>query len=215
MMSEKSSIKTYLVACGGHGRVLLDSVLASGKTIDGIIDSQLERGANIFGVEVLGDDKYLATLDPHLSTLINGLGSTGDSKNRINLFDRFSKLGFKFVGVTHPAASIGAECKVNESAQILAGAVLQNRVEVGRNVVVNTRASVDHDVVLADHVVVSPGAIISGAVKVGRGAFVGAGAVIIQGIEIGEYCIIGAGAVVRHNTKPNTTVVGNPAAQLE
>ncbi|NBQ04353.1 MAG: acetyltransferase, partial [Actinobacteria bacterium] len=75
--------------------------------------------------------------------------------------------------------------------------------------------SVDHDVVLADHVVVSPGAIISGAVKVGRGAFVGAGAVIIQGIEIGEYCIIGAGAVVRHNTKPNTTVVGNPAAQLE
>jgi maltose O-acetyltransferase len=39
--------------------------------------------------------------------------------------------------------------------------------------------------------------------------------VIIQGIEIGEGCVIGAGAVVRHHVKANTTVVGNPAAQLE
>ena len=85
----------------------------------------------------------------------------------------------------------------------------------GENVVINTRASVDHDVVISAHAVVSPGAIISGAVKLGRGAFVGAGAVIIQGIEIGEGCIIGAGAVVRHHVKANTTVVGNPAAQLE
>ena len=62
---------------------------------------------------------------------------------------------------------------------------------------------------------ISPGAIISGSVKIGHGAFVGAGAVIIQGIEIGDNCVIGAGAVVRHNVKPATTVVGNPAAQLE
>jgi acetyltransferase-like isoleucine patch superfamily enzyme len=39
--------------------------------------------------------------------------------------------------------------------------------------------------------------------------------VIIQGIEIGEGCVIGAGAVVRHHAKANTTVVGNPATQLE
>jgi len=214
-MVEKIINKTFLIACGGHGRVVLDAVLATGKTVDGIVDARLKRGSKVFGVEILGDDSFIESLDASTTSLINGLGSTGDSKNRIEIFERFSRLGFKFAGVTHPAASVGIECTINQSAQIMAGAVLQNRVSVGENVVVNTRASVDHDVVLADHVVVSPGAIISGAVKIGRGAFVGAGAVIIQGLEIGDNCVIGAGAVVRHNTKPNTTVVGNPAAQLE
>jgi UDP-perosamine 4-acetyltransferase len=184
-------------------------------TIAGIIDAQLVPGSEVFGVKVLGDDSYLKKLDPLNTTLINGLGSTGSTRGRIEIFERFSKLGFEFDGVIHPAASIGAECKIDHSAQIMAGAVLQNRVEVGENVVINTRASVDHDVVISAHAVVSPGAIISGAVKLGHGAFVGAGAVIIQGIEIGEGCVIGAGAVVRHHVKANTTVVGNPAAQLE
>lgn len=214
-MNDRPNKKIYLVACGGHGRVVLDALLALNKTVCGIIDAQLVPGSEIFGVKVLGDDKLIESLDPNASMLVNGLGSTGNSEKRTEIFERFTKLGFSFDGVIHPAASIGAECKISQSAQIMAGAVLQNRVEVGENVVVNTRASIDHDVVLATHAVVSPGAIISGAVKLGRSAFVGAGAVIIQGIEIGDNCVIGAGAVVRHHVKANTTVVGNPAAQLE
>ncbi len=214
-MNDKANKNIYLVACGGHGRVVLDALLASNKTVAGIVDPHLVPGSEIFGVKVLGDDVLIESLDPHTSTLVNGFGSTGNSQKRTEIFERFTKLGFSFVGAIHPASSVGAECKISENAQIMAGAVLQNRVEVGDNAVINTRASVDHDVVIAAHAVVSPGAIISGAVRVGRGTFVGAGAVIIQGIEIGDNCTIGAGAVVRHHVKPNTTVVGNPAAQLE
>ena len=214
-MNTQSDKKLYLIACGGHGRVVLDALLASQQKIEGIIDSQLARGSEVFGIRVLGDDQLIETLDPHTSTLIKGLGSIGNSQKRTDIFCRFTKLGFTFEGVLHPAASIGAECKINRSAQVMAGAVLQNRVEVGENAVINTRASVDHDVMIAAHVVVSPGAIISGSVKIGRGTFVGAGAIVIQGIEIGDNCILGAGAVVRHHVKSNTTVVGNPAAQLE
>jgi len=209
------SSETYLIGGGGHGRVVLDAFLASGKQIDGILDAQLAPGSQVFGVKVLGDDEFLESVDPKTTRLVNGVGSTGDSSRRIEIFERFSKIGFEFIGVVHVAASIGKECSVDASAQIMAGAVLQNRVSVGKNVVVNTRASVDHDVLLADHVTVSPGAIVSGGVKLGRGTFVGAGAVIIQGIEVGQNCIVGAGAVVRHNVKGETTVVGNPATQLE
>lgn len=214
-MNAKADKKIFLVACGGHGRVVLDALLALNKTVSGIIDAQLVPGSEIFGVKVLGDDDLIKSLDPQSSTLVNGLGSTGNSQKRIEIFERFTKLGFSFVGVIHPSSSVGAECNISESAQIMAGAVLQNRVEVGENAVINTRASIDHDVVIAAHVVISPGAIISGAAKVGHGSFVGAGAVVIQGIEIGDNCIIGAGAVVRHHVKANTTVVGNPATQLE
>ena len=210
-----SDTKTYLIACGGHGRVVLDALLSSQQTIHGVVDANIAIGTEIFGVKVVGGDDVIKSFDPQMTKLVNGFGSTGSSRKRIETFEHWSKSGFKFRGVIHKAASIGAECKIADSAQIMAGAVLQNRVSVGENVVINTRASIDHDVVIADHAVISPGAIISGSVKIGHGAFVGAGAVIIQGIEIGDNCVIGAGAVVRHNVKPATTVVGNPAAQLE
>lgn len=208
-------MQRYLIACGGHGRVVLDALLVSGKKVDGIIDAHLEPGSQIFGVPVIGSDDFINTLDSKKTELINGLGSTKNTKARQEIYGRLTKIGFKFIGVKHPSATIGAECEIAVSTQIMAGAVLQNRVRTGENCVINTRASVDHDVTVADHVVISPGAIISGGVKIGYGSFIGAGAVIVQGLEIGSNCVIGAGAVVRHNVADSATVVGNPATQLE
>ncbi len=204
-----------LIACGGHGRVVLDALLASGNTVNGLIDAQLEDGRLIFGVPVVGDDDFIKSLDPKKTELINGLGSTKNTQARQEIYNRLTKIGFKFVGVQHSSATIGAECKIAVTTQIMAGAVLQNRVCVGENCVINTRASVDHDVTIADHVVISPGAIISGSVKIGFGSFIGAGAVIIQGLVIGDNCVVGAGAVVRRSVNDSVTVVGNPATQLE
>lgn len=205
----------YLIACGGHGRVVLDALLATGKQIDGIIDAQLELGSLIFGVPVVGTDDFIKTLDPKKTELVNGLGSTKNTQARQEIYNRLTKMGFEFIGVQHSSATIGAECEIAVSTQIMAGAVLQNRVRTGENCVINTRASVDHDATIADHVVISPGAIISGSVKIGYGTLIGAGAVIIQGIEIGDNCVVGAGAVVRHSVNDSVTVVGNPATQLE
>ena len=209
------STQRYLIACGGHGRVVLDALLASGNTVNGIIDAQLEVGSLIFGVPVVGNDDFIKKLDPKKTELINGLGSTKNTQARQEIYNRLTEIGFKFIGVQHSSATIGAECEIAASTQIMAGAVLQNRVRAGENCVINTRASVDHDVVISDHCVISPGAIISGSVKIGRGSFIGAGAVVIQGIEIGDNCVIGAGAVVRHNVKDSVIVVGNPAKQLD
>ena len=205
----------YLIACGGHGRVVLDALLTTGEKVDGIIDAQLELGSLIFGVPVVGTDDFIKTLDPKKTELINGLGSTKNTQARQEIYNRLTKIGFKFVGVQHSSATIGAECEIAVSTQIMAGSVLQNRISTGENCVINTRASVDHDVAIADHVVISPGAIISGGVKIGYGSLIGAGAVIIQGVEIGNNCVAGAGAVVLHSVNDSVTVVGNPATQLE
>ena len=205
----------FLIACGGHGRVVLDALLATGKKVDGIIDAQLELGSLIFGVPVVGTDDFIKTLDPKKSELVNGLGSTKNTQARQEIYNRMTKIGFKFIGVKHSSATIGAECEIAVSTQIMAGSVLQNRISTGENCVINTRASVDHDVAIADHVVISPGAIISGGVKIGYGSLIGAGAVIIQGVEIGNNCVVGAGAVVLHSVNDSMTVVGNPATQLE
>ncbi|NLZ06746.1 MAG: serine acetyltransferase [Phycisphaerae bacterium] len=48
-----------------------------------------------------------------------------------------------------------------------------------------------------------------------RGALVGAGAVVLGPVTIGENAKIGANSVVLENVAPGTTVVGNPARQIE
>lgn len=69
-MSSAPQKSVYLVACGGHGRVVLDAFISSKKTVDGIIDAQLVPGSEIFGVKVLGDDSYLKTLIPSTQLLL-------------------------------------------------------------------------------------------------------------------------------------------------
>ena len=121
------STQRYLIACGGHGRVVLDALLASGNTVNGIIDAQLEVGSLIFGVPVVGNDDFIKTLDPKKTELINGLGSTKNTQARQEIYNRLTEIGFKFIGVQHSSATIGAECEIAASTQIMAGAVLQNR----------------------------------------------------------------------------------------
>jgi UDP-perosamine 4-acetyltransferase len=90
---------------------------------------------------------------------------------------------------------------------------VQCRARIGRNVVINTRASVDHDCVVEDHVFVGPGATLCGEVRIGEGTFVGAGAVILPGIAVGDGAIVAAGAVVARNVPSGALVMGVAATQ--
>ena len=93
----------------------------------------------------------------------------------------------------------------------MAGSILQPGVALGRGVIVNTRASVDHDCRLADFVHIAPGATLSGDVQVGEGSLVGVGAVVVQGVRIGNGCLVAAGAVVVDDVPDGALVAGVPA----
>jgi len=204
----------YLIGGGGHGRVLLDTILASNQNMTGIIDSNLKLGTVIFGIPVVGNDSFLIdSINASTDVLINGLGSTGNLELHRKMFEDLTQRGFTFNGATHPSANVGRNCDIDKTSQIMAGVTVQNDVKIGKNVILNTRSSVDHDVVIGDHSVVSPGAIICGNVKIGSSVFIGAGAVIIQGIKIGNNCTIGAGTVVRHDVKGAMTSLGKTQRQ--
>lgn len=207
-MSEK---KKYLVACGGHGRVILDSLISTHVNIDGIIDPSLRKGNSIFNIPVVGDDLFLMRLKPIKTKLINGFGVSKDTRKRKEKFEEWTSIGFEVMGTIHSSVLIGAECTISPSAQVMAGVVLQNRIRLEENVVVNTRASIDHDCQIGKHSFISPGAVICGGVTIAEKSFIGAGAVILPGISIGEGATVGAGAVVTKNVSSYSLVVGNPA----
>lgn len=207
--------KTFLVACGGHGRVLLDSFLSLGNSVDGIVDKNLEIDSFVFGVRVFGEDDFLKRLDPKSTQLINGFGYINSISIRKTKYEDWIDSGFQVVGIKHKSVICGAECNIEKSSQILAGVVLQNRVTIGANAVINTRASIDHDCVIGNHSFISPGVVLCGGVFVDESAFIGAGAIVLPGVRIGRNSVVGAGALVNQDVGSETVVVGNPIRTLK
>ncbi len=205
------SDQIIVVGVGGHGRVVLDALLASGARVYGLLDPGLAAGTEVMGVAVLGGDEVLDSLASTRYRLSNGLGANPSTVARASLYKRLSQPGYRFATVVHPSAVVGGATELGEGSQIMAGAVVQCGSRIGRNVVVNTAASLDHDVVIEDDAFIAPGAVLCGAVELGRGAFIGAGAVLLPGVRIGANAVIAAGAVVCAEVPPGAVFSGVPA----
>ena len=117
--------------------------------------------------------------------------------------------GLRAMTAVHQTAYVAGS--IGAGSQILAHGVVAARAELGRSVIVNTAATVDHECRLGDGVHIGPGAHLAGLVDVGECAFVGTGAVVLPRIRIGANAIVGAGAVVTRDVPDGATVVGNPA----
>lgn len=134
--------------------------------------------------------------------------------DRIVLRTMLERRGMEAVTLIHRTAFVARGNGVGPGTQILAGANLCAGVSVGKSVIVNTAASVDHECILADGVHIGPGARLAGEVCVDERAFVGVGAIILPRIHIGHDAIVGAGAVVTKDVAPGTVIAGNPARKL-
>lgn len=204
----------FILGGGGHAKPLLDCLLNDKQiTVLGILDKNPHlQGQSIFGIPIVGDeDEILKHYDSSQIKLVNAIGSTHLTEMRKNLFQKFKAANFHFLSVIHATAYIARDVILEEGSQLLAGSIVQPSARIGKNTIINTRASVDHDCIIGDHVHLAPGVVCCGNVKIGEGTHIGSGAVIRQGIIIANDCIIAAGAVVVDNIISKSKVAGIPA----
>ncbi len=213
-MISLSTETQFLLGAGGHARVLLDGLLLTGITIDGILDPDLAVGTLVRGLPVLGNDDYLLGTDPSLVVAWIGVGASPSTQRRRTVFEHVAAQSLTVGSFIHPTATISSEATLARGAQVMAGAVIQTNASVGRNAIINANVTIEHDCVVGDHAAISSGAILCGNVGVGESAFVGAGAVVLPGVTIGAGACVGAGAVVTKNVEVATIVYGNPAAPI-
>lgn len=205
--------KIILLGGGGHSRVLIDLIRGCSEyDIAGVLDSQVEKGAKVSGIRVLGKDDMLTELFyTGVRDVCIAVGSIKDNSKRRMLYEKIKQIGFSVPALIHPKAVIAGDLQISEGVQIMAGAVIQTGSSIGENTIINTGAVIDHDNKIGRHVHICPGAVVSGGCVIDDGAFIGAGATVIQGIRIGKNAIIAAGSVVINDVPDNSTVIGVPA----
>ena len=193
--------EVIIIGGGGHTRVLIGAARARGLALRGIITRNAALvGTYIFDVPVLGLEEAYA-LDADVMTLLNGVGNAATSAGaglatRSSIFNRYTARGFTFLSLVSPEAMVQCCVTLGAGAQVMAGAVIQPGTIIAENVVVNTRASIDHDCHIGMHTHIAPGAVLSGEVVVGEASHIGAGAIVTQGVRIGSHVVVGAGALV-------------------
>lgn len=199
----------------GQARVLHEALHRQNAEVLAIVDnraipSPLHKVPLLVGRDALVQWLHAAAPAP---AELWGLAAIGGDKgqDRLDVLEIFRTLDIRNHTLVHDAAFVAMDATVGEGSQILARSAVCTHVRIGRGVIVNTAASVDHDSIVGDGVHIAPGATLAGEVCVERCALIGAGAVILPGITVGEHAVVGAGAVVTKNVPPRSVVVGNPA----
>jgi sugar O-acyltransferase (sialic acid O-acetyltransferase NeuD family) len=204
-----------VLGTGGHAKVVIEGLRRLSANIIGIVAVGARAGQKgPFDIVVIGDDGAVLQHDKNSVALVNGIGSLPGRNPRWPAYQHHAANGYDFATVVHPDACVAEDVTLAEGVQVMAGAVIQPGVRIGRQAIINTGARIDHDCLVGDDVHIAPGATLSGEVRVGDGVHVGTGATVIQLVNIGAGAVVAAGAVVIRDVAEATRVASVPARPM-
>lgn len=203
--------RLLLYGASGHGRVVADAARLAGFEILGWADDDPERRSKeLAGAPVVASGVAEAAAWARAESC-GVVVTIGDNRVRARLFGELEAAGCVFATLIHPATTIASSASLGAGSVVFAGVVVNPGARVGRNVILNTSATVDHDCVLGDHVHLSPGVHLGGTVQIGDGSHLGVGVAVRNNLAIGRWTVVGVGAAVVADLPDEVVALGVPA----
>jgi len=202
----------FLYGAGGHAKVIIDIIEKEKKhKIAFIIDDRPQiKGSHILGYPIIGGIREFLLIQQKPSKAII---SIGNNQNRKKIAKLLKKHDIEFPNAIHPRAVIAKEVFISSGTVVMANVAINSCTYIGKHVIINTGANIDHDCNIADYVHIAPGATLCGNINVGEGSLIGAGSTITPNVMIGKNVLIGAGTTIYKNVQDNSKVIG-PRATL-
>ena len=197
-----------IIGASGHGRVVADIAKKLGYEKIIFFDDS-KAGGHCSKYPIVGATQDIFRYNCHAFVAIGNPGV------RSRLMEQLEQEGKNVPILIHPSAVVAEEAQLGAGTVVVAGAVVNPGVKIGKGCIINTCSSVDHDCMIEDYVHIAVGAHVAGTVCIGHHTWVGAGATISNNIAICADCMIGAGAVVSKHIKESGTYVGVPAKKIK
>ncbi|WP_163655246.1 acetyltransferase [Listeria sp. PSOL-1] len=198
-----------IIGDGGHSKVVQSIIKAADKyNIIEIWDDKYTESfceQNIVYKQIDGKSPYLTDQTTLFFIAI------GDNNVRHQKVQFLGCPENKYAIIMHPSATVDQSVELYPGTLIMAGAVVQYGSCLSSQVIVNTRAVVEHDCKLGRFAHVAPNATLTGGSQVGNLSFIGAGSVLLPQIKVADQVIVGAGSVVTKDVEAGSVVMGNPA----
>jgi len=207
-MQELPDDRLVIIGAGGHARVVIDVARAAGFNPVAALDPA-SSGSRCNGVEVFGGDDLAESL--FAQGLRQAVVAIGDNQLRTRLGARLEEIGFTLPLIGHPSAVLSPSARIGPGTVIMPLAVVNACAKIGRMVIINTNAVIEHDCQIDDGVHIAPGSRLGGTVWVGTCALVGIGSVIRPETKVGGFTVIGAGSTVIGNIEGESVAIGSPA----
>lgn len=220
MREINSKVPPQVILWGGTGqaKVVRPIIEGYGSRVVAVFDDTRDLASPFSDVPIYygreAFERWIATQRAEETGFSVAIGNP-HGRARLSLHDFLAAHGLSPVNVIHSTAWIADNAVIGPGVQILAGAIVGPEARLGRQCIVNTNASVDHEDILEDGVEVAPGATLCGLVHARVNAWICAGATVLPRITIGADARVGAGAVVTTDVADGAVVVGVPARPIE
>ena len=178
---------------GEHAKVVIDLLELLEEKIDYMFDDNYEGGL----YEGHPSGKYTEDLFP-MANFIIAIGNNADRKK---IAEKMSE--YKATSLIHPKSTVSSHTEIGNGTLILANAVIQSNVQIGKHCLIDISVNINHDALIHDYVNIAPTAYIGSETEIGEGAYIGAGAIITRGSKIAPWTVIAEGEIYR-NEKPLT-----------
>ena len=118
-----------------------------------------------------------------------------------------------------PGAIIREKVELGKGVVVMMGAVINIGAKIGDNTMIDMNAVIGSRAEIGKNVHIGAGAVIAGVLEppsakpvvIEDNVVVGANAVILEGVTVGEGAVVAAGAVVTEDVPPGKVVAGVPA----
>jgi sugar O-acyltransferase (sialic acid O-acetyltransferase NeuD family) len=205
-----------IVGSSGHSKVIIDIFEKGGLyKIIGLLDSYRNIGENTLGYKILGKEEDLPELlrtYPHCKIFV----AIGDNWVRHRVVSKVIKIRpeIEFATAIHPSAQIGKNVKIGKGVAIMPGVIINSDSVIGDFVILNTKASIDHDCRMAEYSSLGPDVTTGGNVSIGEFTAISIGSIISHGVSVGSHSVIGSAALLTKNCENGVVMYGVPAKKI-